>query len=329
MMERDTTSHDQIFKDILRAFFHEFLTLFLPLIAASIDPDDVVFLDPQTFTDVPQGRSRTADVVARIHPLSADDEPEAVLFHVEVQSQPDPTLDARVWEYNAGLRQRHGQRAISAALLPFGSVAGARGVAKVRYVETLFGEDYTLLEYWRIGLRNLAADTYVATGSPLAVALAALMRPQPGPEGRANLKIAIVRRLRDSGLDDARLFLLVNLVETYLVLDAGEEAVLRARLRAEGGDDVEATELTWADRMMQRGREQGIAQGREQGIAQGIAQGILDTKREMTANLLRARFGAIPAALEACLGAADMATLDALFERAATASSAAEMLSDS
>jgi len=57
MVERETTSHDQIFKDILRAFFHEFLTLFLPLIAASIHPDDVVFLDPQTFTDVPRGRA--------------------------------------------------------------------------------------------------------------------------------------------------------------------------------------------------------------------------------------------------------------------------------
>lgn len=157
------------------------------------------------------------------------------------------------------------------------------------------------------------------------MALAALMRPQPGPEGRANLKIAIVRRLRDSGLDEARLFLLVNLVETYLVLDAAEEAALRARLRAEGGDDVEATELTWADRM----RQEGIAQGREQGIAQGREQGVLDTKREMTVNLLRARFGAVPTALEARLGAADMATLDALFERAATVSSAAEMLFDS
>jgi len=318
MVERETTSHDQIFKDILRAFFHEFLTLFLPLIAASIHPDDVVFLDPQTFIDVPRGRSRTADLVARIHPLSAEDEPEAVLFHTEVQSQPDPTLDVRMWEYNAGLRQRHGQFAISAALLPFGAVGGVRGVAKARYVETLFGDDYTLLEYWLIGLRDLTADAYVATGSPLAAALAALMRPQPGPEGRANLKIAIVRRLRDSGLDEARLFLLVNLVETYLVLDAAEEAALRARLRAEeGGDDVEATELTWADRM----RQEGIAQGREQGV--------LDTKREMTVNLLRARFGAVPTALEARLGAADMATLDALFERAATVGSAAEMLSDS
>jgi len=204
--------------------FYEFLTLFLPLIAASIHPDDVVFLDPQTFTDVPRGRSRTADLVARIHPLSAADGPEAVLFHTEVQSQPDPTRDAQMWEYNAGLRQRHGRFAISAALLPFGPVVGVRGVAKVRYVETVFGDDYILLEYWQIGLRDLAADAYVATGSPLAVALAALMRPQPGPEGRANLKIAIVRRLRDSGLDDARLFLLVNLVETYLVLDAAARA---------------------------------------------------------------------------------------------------------
>jgi len=259
--------HDQLFKDVLRAFFSDFLALFLPNIAESIDPEDITFLDPQTFTDVPEGQLRLADLVAQVRTL--DGKPELVRIHTEVQSQHDADLGLRVWEYNALLRLRVGHPVISVVLLPF---ARAGAVRRVRYSETLFGEEYVGLEYWQIGLRDLAADDYVAAELALGTALAALMRPGPG--GRPDLKIAIIRRLRDSGVDDVRLFLLVNLVETYLTLDAVEEAALRSRLQAEGGDDVEATELTWADRLLQRGWEQGIAQGVEQGIAQGVEQGI-------------------------------------------------------
>ena len=43
-------------------------------------------------------------------------------------------------------------------------------------------------------------------------ALATLM--QPGPGGKVDLKTAVLRRLVTSDLDEARLFLLVNLLET-------------------------------------------------------------------------------------------------------------------
>jgi len=102
-------------------------------------------------------------------------------------------------------------------------------------------------------LPSLSAEDYTAGASLLGVELAALIRPGPG--GRAALKIDIVRRLRESGLDEARLFLLVNVVETYLTLDEAEQVDHQAWIQAEGDDTVEATELTWADRMRQQGRE--------------------------------------------------------------------------
>ncbi len=246
-------AHDQTFKDVLRGFFHEFLTLFLPAIADGIDAASITFLDPQTFTDIPEGLMRTADLVAEARTF--DGVPELVLLHTEVQAEQEADLAYRMWEYNALLTLRR-RPAISAVLLPF---SGRGGVRKARYVETLFGEEYIKLEYWRIELPSLLAEDYTAGASLLGVALAALMRPGPG--GRAELKIDIVRRLRESGLDEARLFLLVNVVETYLTLDEAEQVDYRARLQQEeGSEDVEATELTWADRIAMRTRREDVKQ---------------------------------------------------------------------
>ena len=246
-------AHDQTFKDVLRGFFHDFLTLFLPAIADGIDAASITFLDPQTFTDIPEGLMRTADLVAEARTF--DGVPELVLLHTEVQAEQEADLAYRMWEYNALLTLRR-RPAISAVLLPF---SGRGGVRKARYVETLFGEEYIKLEYWRIELPSLLAEDYTAGASLLGVALAALMRPGPG--GRAELKIDIVRRLRESGLDEARLFLLVNVVETYLTLDEAEQVDYRARLQQEeGSEDVEATELTWADRIAMRTRREDVKQ---------------------------------------------------------------------
>ncbi len=298
-------AHDQTFKDVLRGFFHEFLTLFMPAIADGIDADSITFLDPQTFTDVPEGLMRTADLVAEARTF--DGAPELVLLHTEAQTEPEFNLGYRMWEYNALLTLRRRRPAISALLLPF---SGRGGVRKARYVETLFGEEYIKLEYWRIELPSLSAEDYTAGASILGVALAALMRP--GPSGRAELKIAIIRRLRESGLDEARLFLLVNVVETYLTLDEAEQVDYRARLQQEeGSEDVEATELTWADRMRQQGREQGIEQGREQGIEQGA----LRAKHEIVVRLAGNRFGALPDDAQTRLAAANVAALDRLLDR--------------
>ena len=338
-------SHDQLFKDLLRAFFADFLALFLPDVAAGIDPDAIDFLDTQTFTDVPEGALRIADVVARVQ--AREGTPTVVLLHTEVQTQREADLGQRMWVYNASQRLRSDLPVISVAIV---LSPGTPGLSLERYGERLFGHEYPLLEYWQIGLRDLPAADYVHAAPDLAAALAALMRP--GPEGRPGLKAALLRRLRGSDLNDARVFLLVNAVETYLRLEPAEEAVLREALRAEGDTTVETTEMTWADEMMARGREQGreqglaeglaqvqtwademLARGREQGLAEGLAQAQSQAD-EMIAQgrerglergllrVLRRQFGVVPDALAARLDDVhDSSRLEALYDVALSAAS--------
>jgi len=307
--------HDQLFKDLLKAFFYDFLTLFLPAVAAGIDPDSITFLDPQTFTDLPQGYLRLADLVADIQ--ASGGQFGMVLVHTEVQGELEAAFGYRMWEYNSLLRLRHRKPAISIALLPFLDAGEVRLVA---YNETLFGQEYHLLDYWQVGLRGLSADDYLVATPILAPILASLMRPEG--LGRVELKVAIAERLRASGLDDARLFLAVNFMETYLELDELEQIAYRARLQTEGTGTMEATKLTWADKILL----QGIERGREEGIGRGREEGELMAKRAVAMRLARSRFGDLPADLETWLARADSDSLDVALDQLLRAESAAALL---
>src|SRR4051794_35121014 len=97
--------HDQIFKELLRTFFREFMELFFPSVAARLDFDRVTFLDKETFTDLPQGKQREADVVAQVYTL--DGQPEIILTHIEVEARRRSELPERMHEYYKMLGLRH------------------------------------------------------------------------------------------------------------------------------------------------------------------------------------------------------------------------------
>ena len=90
---------DQLFKQLLRAFFAEFLRLFDPETAARLDLDTIEFRDTEAFTDIPQGERRTADLVAQVRTVTGA--PELVLIHVEIQREREARFPWRMWQYCA------------------------------------------------------------------------------------------------------------------------------------------------------------------------------------------------------------------------------------
>src|SRR5437867_939293 len=83
-VDEEQVAHDQLFKDLLRAFFQEFMELFFPDIAPRLDFTRVVPRDKELFTDVPRGEQREADLVTEVQ--TRQGRPEAVLIHVEVEA---------------------------------------------------------------------------------------------------------------------------------------------------------------------------------------------------------------------------------------------------
>lgn len=303
-------AQDQTFKDLLQAFFREFVELFYPAVAARLDFGRVDFLDKETFTDVPEGSRREADLVARVH--THDGQPELLLFHVEVQTQRRGEFGFRMWEYYALLRLRHKLPVFPVVVY---LAAGAGGVTQEHYTESLFGQEILRFCYQAVGLPDLnGADYEARDDNPLAPALSVLMRPGPA-QRRARRWALLLSKRSVRALDEARQALLFNLWETYLPLGPREQTELRQLL-----GEPQFEEVRQVTTMFERW-------GIEKGIEQGIEQGVVRGKRDTLLRLARRKFGVLPPNVVTRIEAtAAEAQLDVLLDRVLTAASPSDLL---
>ncbi|MDX1935399.1 MAG: DUF4351 domain-containing protein [Capsulimonadales bacterium] len=301
--------HDQLFKELLRAFFREFLELFLPEVAAQLRFDTVRFLEQEVFTDFPDGEARRADTLAETETLGGEE--EIVLFHVEVEQQRRAVFRARMWQYYVLLTERTKKPVypIAVYLSP-----GAGGIVTETHTRAVLGETIVTFRYRAVGLPDLSADDYLATGNLLGVALSATMRTSR--VGALAQKWDAIRTILLSSLDDSRKILLSNVIETYLILDEADTIEYERRLRSA---EPEVREMISV--YEERARERFL----HQGIEQGIEQGILIGQRNFVRRFLQGRFGPLPDSAEARLQALSAEELDRLSERLPAADSLSEL----
>ena len=243
--------HDQLFKELLRAFFREFMELFFPGVAARLDFDRVTFLDKETFTDLPQGRQREADVVAQVYTF--DGRPEIILTHIEVESRRRAVLPERMHEYYKLLSLRH--RVPIYPIVVY-LAAGAGGLTAEQHEERVFGEQIALFTYRAVGLPDLLADDYQEIENPLGPALSALMKPS-----RLGLVVQGYRSLRAmarANVDEARRALLTNVIETYLPLKAEQQEELRQMIAAPEAREIKAMISVYEKRGIEMGKRESL-----------------------------------------------------------------------
>ena len=279
------TSHDQLAKNLIQTFFAEFLSLAAPVSAARLRPEEAAFLDKQSFTDFPQGDRREMDLLAEVPILGEDG--RYVLVHTEIEARARPGMDQRLWGYYMQLRLRHGVPVLPILVNLRGGLPGVR----LEVLEDEFDDPATALFRYRVwGISGCSAEEYLAQPEPLAWALAALMRP--GRWSRAELKIECLRRIAGAKLPTGKTHMLVNWVETYLKL-TGRDAVELEKLQALAlNQEVRAMQMTWADKLEQKGFLKGRLKGRQEG-RQEVEQAIQSLRR-VVLRLLDQRFGSVP-----------------------------------
>jgi hypothetical protein len=114
------------------------------------------------------------------------------------------------------------------------------------------------------------------------------------------LKLELLRKIATARVSEVERFLLANGVETYLQL-AGRDAEEYAALRhAQENPEVEAMEMTWAERMAADYQ----AKFREEGVLLGMDKGT-ERLRSTLLRQLSQRFGAISPEVRARVEAID------------------------
>jgi predicted transposase YdaD len=117
-----------------------------------------------------------------------------------------------------------------------------------------------------------------------------------------------------SGLDDARKFLLLHIIETYFVLagaqrDEFDRALLQERYR-----EVRKMQMTWVEKIEKKGRKEG----REEGMLEG--------RREALLRLLTTKFGPLPEEMISRVRAVQsLPELDSYLDRVLVAASLEDM----
>jgi predicted transposase YdaD len=227
----ETADYDGAWKEALEVYLRPFLEFCFPTAAAGIDwGTPVEFLDKElhgVVRDSDLGNQRV-DKLVRVRRLDGTE--EWVLVHVEVQSQPDPNLGERLYQYHYRIRERYGRRVASLALL----ADEQKNWKPSSYEEELWGcrvrFDYPVCKLLDFGPEQTILDR---SDNPAAILVAAHLATQStrgDMESRKTSKWQLTRRLYERGYTRNDILELFRLLDWFLVLPEGLEIAFRADL---------------------------------------------------------------------------------------------------
>lgn len=264
--------HDRLFKELLTTFFVEFVALFLPDMAAYLDPTSLEFLDKEVFTDVTAGEKHEVDLVAKAR---FRDQEAFFLVHIENQASPQSDFPKRMFTYFARLHEKYDLPIYPVVLFSYD--APQRPEPK-QYRVAFPGRTVLQFEYVVIQLNRLSWRRFVGIQNPVASALMAKMRiaPKDWPRVRSEC----LRLLATLKLDPARSRLIGGFIETYLQLSAEEMRQYEREFARLTPAEQEAT-MELMTSWERKGREEGRQEGRQEG------------KEELVVRQLQRRLGSV------------------------------------
>ncbi|MBD2182014.1 transposase [Planktothrix sp. FACHB-1355] len=305
-MTEQRTDYDSPWKEVIEAYFPQFLEFFFPLAYDAIDwTRPYEFLDnelQQLEPDAEIGKC-LVDKVAKVWLL--DGEEVWVLVHVEVQGRYDIEFAKRMYTYNYRLFDRHEKRVISLAVL----ADDRENWRPDRYGYELAGCRVSL-EFPIAKLLDYEAqwETLEQTTNPFGMVVMAHLRtkatPQ-NPESRLQWKLNLVRRLYDRGYSREDVVQLFRFIDWIMVLPQE----LASSFKQVARSYEEASRMRYVTSIERLAKEEGI----------------VETSRENAIEILETRFGYVPSSIvEAINGIDRVSVLKRLLKIAIVIGSLAE-----
>jgi hypothetical protein len=301
-------TYDQFFKRLFRTCWEELLELFYPELLEDYEPEPVEWVERQLPVDPARNRYREVDLLARLRPK--DPAKKERLVGVEVQARRKARFIQRVHLYYTLIHYME-NRPVTFLVI----YLEPRGTGWDREVlDESEGDMVVRFGCRRISLgKSLAAD-YLAKGNALGWGLTAFM--DPVGLSRAWLKAEALKRLRERDLEEAKRQVLVDCIETYLVLNEAEQSEYAVLLRQEEYKmviNIEDIKETWLERIEREAWERGQAEGQAQ------------SKRETLLRLLRHKFHDVPVEVDRRVQGLSVADLDRLLEGVLDANSLTDL----
>jgi hypothetical protein len=299
-------SHDLIFKTVCRNFFEDVVAFTRSDLIDLLDLQDVEFLDKETFSDFPKGRPAIADLVVKAH--NKDGEEQLVLIQVEIEADFRSGIDERAFYYYLHLRAKY---RLPVAVVVIFLRGGQLPLETRTYIDKVGEKESCTFEYTALSLRRNRAEYFLTRPEPLAPAFAALM---PSPWRPAEKKFRCLQAARKNSSSPDRLYELVRVIESYILLDEAEGAHFATL--AQDDEEVQKMVITWED---------ALAHAR----GEGRDEGKIAAARSHIARILKLRLQDVPAFISERLDAIDdVERLEAILDQAAVVNSVDELALD-
>ena len=301
--------HDRLFKELLTTFFVDFIELFLPDVAAYLERDSVQFLDKEVFTDVTAGERYEADLLVQ---AKFQEQDSFFLIHLEHQAQNQVQFGKRMFRYFARLSEKYDLPVYPITLFSYNT---PRRPEPNSYQVEFPNKVVLQFNYDVIQLNRLNWRDFVRNQNPVASALMAKMNI--APEERPRVKLECLRLLATLRLDPAKMQLISGFIDSYLQLNAEEEALLRAEIATIEPTEQEAVMqivTSWMREGIEQGRQEGLERGLQLGLQQGLQQGRREGELALIMRLLTRRFGLIDPELEESIRQLSLPQLERLAE---------------
>lgn len=310
-MNENQIDHDRLFKELLETFFTEFMELFFPEAARSIDLIQIKFLQQELFTDVTAGEKHKVDILVETR---LKNEPGLILVHVEPQAYVQKNFNERMFIYFSRLYEKYRRRILPVAVFSYDRVLNEPDSFKLGFPFL----DVLNFRFYKLELKKLNWQEYIQSDNPVAAALLSKMGFKP--EEKVPVKLEFMRMLVRLKLDPARMELLAGFFETYLKLNREEEEQYNREL-----GKLDSKEVDVIMQITTSWHEKGRAEGRAEGRTEGRAEGRVERTREIICKYLIRKFGERSANLQQKVGqVTDLEQLDHILEELFAASTLEE-----
>ena len=207
-----------LLRDLIRAFFADYLRLVEPDSAVQMCLEQITFPRPEKLPECDEDECRDIGVVAEVP--SRLGEIVTVLAQIEPEALDPLEIARRLGRYLTALELRYGQPVLLSVVYLQGGCPGVHLESGI--IGELCGIELVRIYYTTFALEDAPAEYFLERPEPLAWALSALMLPtRRTPEEH---RTACLARISAAPVDEERRLLLRRSAEAFL-LPAGGETV--------------------------------------------------------------------------------------------------------
>ncbi len=296
-MNSISTPFDTPWKDILEAYFPQFMAFFFPQINAHIDwAKGFEFMDGelQQLAKDSETNRLYADKLAKVYLLNGSE--QFILAHIEIQCQKEDIFPARVFTYFTRIRDKFKKPVVSLVIL------GDKNKTwqPQTYQEELFGcrlqFDFPVVKLLQYKQRKAELEDSSNPFAHVVLAHLAALATKQNNQRRRREKIILAKRLYDQAWERQDVINIYRFLDWVLTLPKALEIEFQEELATyEGVRNMPY--VTSIERM---------------GIEKGLQEGQLNGQLNMALKFLQRRCGELPPEVRSRLEALNSEQLDGL-----------------